>query len=176
MNTKCDSILWSFITATDPQIRVAAVLILSYLERKLTSEQISIHSKIHTTDVKIIVAMLVESHCNKNSYWSTVSLLRALQAFLTLYNKSVAKFLEEEILFTLFNMLTKDESTLLVEVLKTIWIIAANSPAAVQSQHDLLSIVKSLQASNDDDISLIAACALRNIFGPEISTYIINCV
>ncbi|XP_065885531.1 uncharacterized protein [Dysidea avara] len=170
MNTKCDSVLWFFITATDLQVRVAAVLMLSYLEKKLTSEQISIHSKIHSSDVKTIVALLVESHVNQDSYWSTISLLRALQAFLKLYSDSSVIFLQEGILSTLFDMLAINECALLVEVIRTIWVIAANDPAVVRFQHDLLCSLKSLQASDDNDVALVTTCALWNILGYEACT------
>jgi len=171
MNTKCDSILWFFMTATDLQVRAAAVLMLSYLEKKLTLEQINVHSNIHPSDVKTIVALLLESHCSQDSYWSTLSLLRALQTFLTLHSDSKVVFLQEEILSTLFDLLTTNKCTsLLVEVLTTIWTMAASNSAAVRSHHNLLCSLKSLQASEDDDVTLVTMCILRDILQPKGST------
>jgi len=176
MNTKCDSILWYFITATNPQLRIVAILMLSYLEKKLTMEQISIYSKIKPSDVTTIEALLIESNYSQDSYWSTVSLLKALQAFLTLYSDPIVVFLQEGILSTLFDLLSTDKYTLLVQVLTTIWTIGIHNSAVIRSQHDFLCRLKSLQASEDDDVTLVAMCALWDIFGPEGIVYCMDLI
>lgn len=167
MNTKCDSIVQCFITSTHPLIHLFTVIVLAYLERKLTTGECRNYCILKSSDVKTMLDLLTQPN---NLYLSIVSLLKALQVLLNVDKDNTAQFLSAGILSTLSDiLLASNESMIMNEVLMTCWMIAVDPTGLthIKAHSKLIQSLESLKGYDDHNIALILNCILWDIAGSQ---------
>ena len=162
MNTICDTVIRCFVTSTHPLVHLYAIVIIAYLERKLTKEEHDSYCKLKSNDIKTMLDLLAQS---STLYLSITSLLKALQVLLSVDQDNITQFLSEGLLTVLSDILVSSDCPIMNEVLMTVWLIATNhtSVISIKTNSKFIKSLNNLKDSDDYNVSLILSCLLWDI-------------